>query len=100
MVYRGCGRLRGDLARKVAKQTANAVELMHSAGLVHGGLQCLQLCLKQTAKLPSDLTTSNILFQVSPRARRWSDEKVYSMLGQPVTEENPGQLTAWATHSP
>ena len=30
-------------------------------------------------------TTSNILFQVSPRARRWSDEEVYSMLGQPGT---------------
>ncbi|KAF8351762.1 kinase-like domain-containing protein [Amanita rubescens] len=64
------GRLRGDLARKVAKQTANVVELMHSAGFVHG-----------------DLTSSNILFQVSPRIRRWTDEEVYSTLGQPVTEE-------------
>ena len=33
----GSRRLRGDLARKVAKQTASAVELMHSAGVVHGG---------------------------------------------------------------
>jgi len=40
------GRLRGDLARKVAKQIANVVELMHSAGLVHGGLLYLQLCRK------------------------------------------------------
>ena len=40
------GRLRGDLARKVAKQTANVVELMHSAGFVHGGLLYLQLCRK------------------------------------------------------
>ena len=33
----GSKRLRGDLAKNVAKQTAAAVELMHSAGLVHGG---------------------------------------------------------------
>ena len=33
----GSTRLRGDLARKVAKQTATVMELMHSAGLVHGG---------------------------------------------------------------
>ena len=32
----GSRRLRSDLARKVAKQVATAVELMHSAGLVHG----------------------------------------------------------------
>ncbi|KAF8326896.1 kinase-like domain-containing protein [Amanita rubescens] len=70
MGSRGCGRLRGDLARKVAKQTADMVELMHSAGLVHG-----------------DLTSSNILFQVSPRVRRWTDEEVYSTLGRLWTEE-------------
>ena len=33
----GSKRLRGDLARKVAKQTAMALDLFHSAGLVHGG---------------------------------------------------------------
>jgi serine/threonine-protein kinase SRPK3 len=32
----GSTRLRGDLAREVAKQTATVMELMHSAGLVHG----------------------------------------------------------------
>jgi serine/threonine-protein kinase SRPK3 len=46
MRFRGRGRLRSDLARKVAKQTANVVELMHSAGLVHGGSLYLQLCRK------------------------------------------------------
>jgi len=30
-------RLRGDLARKVAKQVATVVELMHFTGFVHGG---------------------------------------------------------------
>jgi len=33
----GSKRLRADLARKVAKQTARAVDLFHAAGLVHGG---------------------------------------------------------------
>lgn len=36
----GIRRLRGDLAWKVAKQTATAVDLLHSAGLVQGGLSC------------------------------------------------------------
>ena len=39
----GSRRLRGDLARKVAKQTASVVELMHSAGVVHGGSRDLYL---------------------------------------------------------
>ena len=33
----GSRRLLADLAKKVAKQTATAVDLLHSAGLVHGG---------------------------------------------------------------
>lgn len=33
----GSRRLRGDLARRVAKDTAKAVYCMHSAGWVHGG---------------------------------------------------------------
>ena len=36
--FAGSKRLRADLARKVAKQTAAVVGLMHSAGIVHGGL--------------------------------------------------------------
>lgn len=33
----GSRRLRGDLARKVEKQVATAVELLHSAGVMHAG---------------------------------------------------------------
>jgi serine/threonine-protein kinase SRPK3 len=33
----GSRRLRGDLTRKVAKQVATAVGLLHSAGIIHGG---------------------------------------------------------------
>jgi serine/threonine-protein kinase SRPK3 len=33
----GSTRLRGDLAREAAKQTVTVIELMHSAGFIHGG---------------------------------------------------------------
>ncbi|KAG6826909.1 hypothetical protein H0H92_013934 [Tricholoma furcatifolium] len=65
----GSRRLRADLARKVAKQTATALHHMHSAGIVHG-----------------DLTTSNILFRLSPHFIGWSDAEVYAHLGDPNTE--------------
>ncbi|KAL5531926.1 hypothetical protein ACEPAF_5489 [Sanghuangporus sanghuang] len=61
--------LRGDLARKVAKQLAETVELLHSAGVVHG-----------------DLTSSNILFRLSSEVLKWNDDEVYQMLGNPQTE--------------
>ncbi|KAA1467008.1 kinase-like protein [Dentipellis sp. KUC8613] len=63
-------RLRGDLAKSVAKQTATALYCMHRAGFVHG-----------------DLTTANILFRVSEDIPEWSDEQVYSHFGLPETEE-------------
>ncbi|KAK0483777.1 kinase-like domain-containing protein [Armillaria novae-zelandiae] len=66
----GSRRLRGDLARSVAKQTATAVHHMHCAGFVHG-----------------DITTSNILFHVSERILEWSDAEVYAHFGRPETEE-------------
>ncbi|KDR77273.1 hypothetical protein GALMADRAFT_246586 [Galerina marginata CBS 339.88] len=66
----GCRRFRGDLARRLAKQVAGAVELMHSAGIVHG-----------------DLTTSNILFQVSDEVQKWSANYVYQTLGSPEMDE-------------
>ncbi|KAH0839399.1 kinase-like domain-containing protein [Lanmaoa asiatica] len=66
----GSRRLRGDLARKVAKETAKAIYRMHSAGWVHG-----------------DLTTSNILFRVAETVRKWTDAEVYTHLGPLETEE-------------
>ncbi|KAL0068067.1 hypothetical protein AAF712_004971 [Marasmius tenuissimus] len=66
----GSRRLRADLARKVAKETATAVYRMHCAGVVHG-----------------DLTTSNILFRLSPHVTGWSDDDVYAHLGDPETED-------------
>ncbi|OBZ66636.1 Serine/threonine-protein kinase SRPK [Grifola frondosa] len=65
----GSRRLRGDLARRVAKQVANSVDLLHSAGIIHG-----------------DLTSSNILFQVSDVVHHWSDDNVYQILGSPETD--------------
>ncbi|KAG7098644.1 hypothetical protein E1B28_000560 [Marasmius oreades] len=43
---------------------------MHCAGVVHG-----------------DLITSNILFCLSPHVTEWSDEEVYTHLGDPETED-------------
>ncbi|KIM46980.1 hypothetical protein M413DRAFT_63939 [Hebeloma cylindrosporum] len=74
----GSRRLRSDLARKVAKQVVGAVELMHTAGFVHG-----------------DLTTSNVLFHVAENVQHWSDSEVYINFGQPETEE-----IATLDHSP
>src|SRR6266550_4987293 len=36
---------------------------------------------------PSDLTSANILFQVSNQARRWSDDEIYLTLGKPITDK-------------
>ncbi|KAJ3506819.1 hypothetical protein NLJ89_g6654 [Agrocybe chaxingu] len=66
----GSRRLRKDLARKVVKQVACAVEIMHNAGFVHG-----------------DLTTSNILFRVAGHVQDWSDREVYLNFGHPETEK-------------
>jgi hypothetical protein len=43
----GSRRLWGDLARKAARQVATAMDLVHSAGIIHGGsssTSCLNLC--------------------------------------------------------
>ena len=75
----GSGRLRGDLAGKVARQIANVyMEVRYIYSYVEN----------ESLNSPeSDSTLSHVLFQVSPQARRWSDEEVYSMLGQSWTEE-------------
>ncbi|EIN04030.1 kinase-like protein [Punctularia strigosozonata HHB-11173 SS5] len=65
----GSRRLRGDLARAVAKQAAMAIRRMHLAGIVHG-----------------DLTTSNILFRVARSVVDWTDDEVYAHLGLPRSE--------------
>ncbi|KAJ4489723.1 kinase-like protein [Lentinula edodes] len=62
-------RLRVDLAKKLARQAACALEHIHSAGFVHG-----------------DFTTSNLLFRLSHHAVEWSDDEVYLHLGEPVTD--------------
>ncbi|THH03801.1 hypothetical protein EW145_g5996 [Phellinidium pouzarii] len=66
----GSRRLRADLARKVAKQIATTIHRMHHVGVVHG-----------------DITTSNILFSLSPHVLKWSDAELYANLGEPETEE-------------
>ena len=81
-------RLRGDLARRAAKQVATVVKLMHSAGVVHGGSSDLHLCQmyrRSTTALRSDIEQH--FFRVTDLARRWSDSEIYSILGEPETEQ-------------
>ncbi|KAI0936616.1 hypothetical protein AcV5_004707 [Taiwanofungus camphoratus] len=66
----GSKRLRGDLERKVARQVATAVDLLHSCKMIHG-----------------DLTPSNILFRVSDQVHRWSVDNIYEILGSSELEE-------------
>ena len=51
----GSKRLRGDLARKVAKQVAIALEFMHSKGFVHGGSSSIHLSVKMYRRLIAPL---------------------------------------------
>ncbi|KAJ7766733.1 kinase-like domain-containing protein [Mycena metata] len=71
----GSRRLRADLAKHVAKHTAETIrtltiQRMHSAGFVHG-----------------DITTSNILFRVTDNVTKWSADEVCSILRPPETDD-------------
>jgi serine/threonine-protein kinase SRPK3 len=89
----GSRRLRGDLARKVASQVATAVELLHGRGIIHGGLTCQSAQLnywrpnRVYLNICTDLTSSNILFQLSDELRQWSTGDVYRILGSPEMED-------------
>ena len=86
----GSRRLRADLARKVAKQTAMVLHHMHCAGVVHGGKHSsasFSMMSVADERFHLDLTTSNILFRLSPHVIKWSDTEVYTHLGDPETED-------------
>ncbi|KAF5326562.1 hypothetical protein D9611_000750 [Ephemerocybe angulata] len=65
-------RLRADLARKVARQTAETLADMHRRGWVHG-----------------DLTTGNILFRLDPQVQDWSDRDIFAYFGDPYVYGPP-----------
>jgi len=91
----GSRRLLADLAKKVAKQTATAVDLFHSAGLVHGGLSYSGVRVVHPpyvwqihSLFGTDLTTSNILFIISEQLHELDDSTIHWTLGnKPVTNE-------------
>ncbi|KAF8514480.1 kinase-like domain-containing protein [Gautieria morchelliformis] len=68
----GSRRLRGELTRMVARQVAIAMDLLYSAGIIHG-----------------DLTSSNILFRVANQVHNWSMsvDDIYGIFGSPKMEE-------------
>lgn len=62
---------------------------MHRAGVVHGDKQSSASFSTMSGadeRLHLDLTTSNILFRLSPHVIKWSDAEVYAHLGNPETE--------------
>lgn len=71
---------------------------MHCAGVIHGGKSFppsfprVSIANKQ---FHLDLTTSNILFHLSPHILEWLDAEVYTHLGDPEMESvrtHDGQL--------
>lgn len=81
----GTRRLRAALARKLARQLAKAVSLMHSVGVVHGGtLNARRPKVVLTARL--DITPKNILLQLES-IDTWSEEALYQRVGHPVRDE-------------
>ncbi|GAB7342295.1 hypothetical protein MBLNU457_g0528t1 [Dothideomycetes sp. NU457] len=66
---RGNRRFRGDLARKTALQTAQALDFVHKSGVVHG-----------------DLTASNVLLKLAP-IDNFSEDDIYRWLGTPIKED-------------
>jgi serine/threonine-protein kinase SRPK3 len=85
------GRLQSTLVRSVAKQVADAVAFLHSRGYVHGGacgsMSSSPARLVNSLAVDPDLTSSNVLFQVSDTLRCWSDQDVHSGFGQIWTED-------------
>ncbi|KAM0800808.1 protein kinase [Usnea florida] len=65
----GTRRLRAPLARKISRQLARAVSMMHDVGIVHG-----------------DITAKNILLQLKG-IDTWPTETIYQQFGRPVREE-------------
>jgi len=86
----GSRRLRADLVRKVAKQTAAVLELMHSAAIVHGGSFGPYFCPPAYSNILInylDITASNTLLCISDHVTKWSDDQVYANFGKPETEQ-------------
>lgn len=79
--------IRADIARKIAKQTAQALDFVHSQGLCHGGIhrapnEHMVLVLIRFL----DMTPSNVLLKVSS-IDDWSKEEIYQRFHQPKRDE-------------
>ncbi|PGH19332.1 hypothetical protein AJ80_03972 [Polytolypa hystricis UAMH7299] len=59
-------KLRGDIARQLSRQIAEAVGFLHTSGVVYG-----------------DLTASNVLLRLT-NIDAWSDKEIYERLGSPI----------------
>ncbi|KAH9984491.1 hypothetical protein BJV77DRAFT_1145910 [Russula vinacea] len=84
----GSRRLRGDLGRKAAKQTANAIYRMHSTGWVHGDLTT-SIYFFACRKPFADGLTPKLRYLGSPET-----EEVRTRGGQPRGIHTPPELVA------
>lgn len=79
------GRLRVDVAQKIALQATQGLAFLHSIDVGHGGKKWLYFAvvLEATANIVfTDFTPSNVLYQLT-NLDSWTDEEVYERLGQP-----------------
>lgn len=80
------GRLRASVARKVALQVTMALDYVHSAGVVHGGIYRGISTKMTSANRLTDFTSSNILLKLA-NIDKWSVEQIYERLGKPQTRD-------------
>ncbi|RJE18526.1 CMGC SRPK protein kinase, partial [Aspergillus sclerotialis] len=66
----GARRLRGDIARRFARQMTEAVAFLHAAGIVHG-----------------DISASNILIKLLRSVHFWNEQQIHQNLGRPIKDE-------------
>jgi serine/threonine-protein kinase SRPK3 len=70
MIRRHDRKLRPDMARKLALQTAKGLQELHDAGVVYG-----------------DLSTNNVLLRLVNDFNTWTPEELYERLGHPEPDE-------------
>jgi serine/threonine-protein kinase SRPK3 len=83
----GRKRLRGDLARNVARQTAQAVDFIHSQRYCHGGklLSTTTIKINDNTDRTTDVSGFNVLLTLDESFNKLSEAEIYQLLGKPMT---------------
>lgn len=78
-------RLRGDLARRLAGQAAQALAFLHANDVVHGGMVVVRIVSTLALIHLTDYSASNILIQLAD-IDAWSEQEVFDRLGCPIKD--------------